>query len=92
MARYDPSDPIARAFPGRCGHRALAQRVPCPDPGCEAEPGAPCLRRDGVPMELMDHPRRLAIAVDALLAGELPDPAATPDQPATTDHRQDPIP
>ncbi|MGO1049804.1 zinc finger domain-containing protein [Crossiella sp. CA198] len=81
----DPRDPIDRAFPGRHGYRDLAQRVPCPDPGCEAPPGAPCLRRDGVPMEHMDHPRRLAIAVDALHAGDLPDPPAAD----TTDPRQD---
>lgn len=84
----DSRDPVAAAFPGRVAHRDLAQRVPCPDPGCEAPPGAPCLRRDGVPLEHMDHPRRLAAAVDALLDDTLPPPVPPPD-PAIPDPRQD---
>jgi len=84
-----PVDPVFLVFPGRTAHRDLAQRVPCPDPGCEAPAGTPCQRRDGVPMEHMDHPRRLAVAVAALESGSLPDPAPAP-APDTADPRQDP--
>jgi hypothetical protein len=48
------------AYAERLQMREVAQEVDCDE--CDAPAGAPCVRRDGVPLEHMDHASRLTKA------------------------------